>query len=113
MDERYYGYYLKLTKYRFLIKSGDNQFTLWGFNDDKKIVLTFDDIDILSNRIIEYIRYSSDNCGDADAVLENYIVKYCAEKCYYIFVHRKNLAFAMGLKRETIERIVDFHKTLQ
>ncbi len=95
-----------------MIKSDETEFTVGSTIDNKKLILSYSDIEIMHNRIMEYIRYMSDNCGDLDAVLERYLVKYCEEKDCYIFAHKKDLSLAMGLKKETIKRIVDFHKVL-
>jgi hypothetical protein len=112
MDERDFGQYLKLTKNRFMVKTSETEFMVMSISDNKQLILSYSDIEIMKNRILEYIRYMSDNCGDMDAILERYLVKYCEEKECYIFAHKKNLSLAMGLKKDTIIRIVDFHKVL-
>lgn len=107
-----YGRYLKLTKNRMLIKSSDTEFTICSLIDNKKLILNYDDIALLEKRIIEFDRIASEICSICDAILEKYIVKFCSEKCYYIFANKNDFSFAMGLKRETIEKLVNYYMTL-
>jgi hypothetical protein len=46
----------------------------------------------------------------ADAVLKKYIVKYCAGKDYYAIADKRNFLFVMGLKKDTICKIIDYYK---
>jgi hypothetical protein len=110
-DENY-GKFLKLTKSRILLKSSETEFTVCSFIDNKRLNLCYDDMEILQNKIIEYIRHTTDDCSICDAVLAKYIVKYCAEKKFYIFANKSDFTFAMGLTRDTIEKIVQYYLTL-
>lgn len=106
-----YGKFLKLTTNRFMIKTSDNMYLVMSTADVKKLYLSSDDIDILRSSIVEQPAFVERN-SIADAFLENTVVKYCDEGNYYSFVNKKNFKFEMALKRDTIERIVNFHSTL-
>lgn len=111
MDSNF-GKYLKLTKSKIFVKTGDNSWVLWSIFDNKKLILDEDDIEVLRRRIVEGVIEFQYAERMVDAALKRYVVKHCTDKDYYAVADKRNFMFIMGLKRETIFKIVEYFNNL-
>lgn len=107
-----FGKFLKLTKSKILLKTGENRFMVLEIHDNKRLILDEDDIDVALRRMIEGVNDFQYGEKMADAVLRKYIVKYYTDREYYAVADKRNFFFVMGLKKETICKIVDFYRSL-
>ena len=105
-----FGKYLKLTKSKIMLRSGEKTFTLWNIYDNKKLILDEDDIAIIQRRIFDGMNPYADQM--ADAILKKYVIKFCADKDYYVIADKSNFIFIMGLKKDTLFKIIDFYAEL-
>lgn len=108
-NNNFYGKYLKLTSNRFMIEFSCNMYLVMSTNDNRKLFLSCYDIDILRHGItdkpvIVKLLY--------DLYLDKTIVKLSSDDNYYSFICQKTSKFEMGLKRETIVKIVNFYTFL-
>jgi hypothetical protein len=101
---------LKLTSSRYMIKISDRSYVIISAFDNKKLFL----IECLRVRIFESLRPIDPHDREewADAFLEKSIVKWYAEKGYYAFINRKSFTFEMGMMKDTIQKIFNFHSSL-
>jgi hypothetical protein len=112
MEGTVFGKYLKLTKSKLLLKTADNKYIVLEHNDNKRLFLDDDDIDVMLRRMIDGVSDFQYGEKMADAILKKYVVKYCADKDYYAIADKRNFLFVMGLKKETICKIIDYYKAL-
>jgi hypothetical protein len=104
---------VKLTSSRYMIKISDRYYVIISAFDNKKFFLNKEDIECLHVRIFESLPPIDPHDREewADAFLEKSIVKWYAEKGYYAFINRKSFTFEMGMMKDTIQKIVNFHSS--
>lgn len=112
MVDEMFGKHLKLTKNKILIKTGDKSFTIMCFSDHKRVTISLADINQLRVNLVEKDSQESRDESMPDAVLDKYVVKYSAGQDYYAIVHKANYGFIMGLKMDTIAKIINLHNYL-
>jgi hypothetical protein len=111
MLDEFIGKHVKLTKTKILLKISDNSYAIWCSSDNKKVLLSTDDIIQLRLSILENSQVVLEQSLPI-AILEKHVIKHCIEQDYYAIVAKSNYGFIMGLKKDTIKKIVELYDLL-
>ncbi len=94
---------VKLTQAKRFFKSDENYYTLWNIYDNKKLILSKNDMTLLAK-----INIDDSNTSEWTLDLERYFVKFVHDKQFYQIIDKKTYFGIMGLKLDTLCNMMKF-----
>jgi hypothetical protein len=93
----------KLTQAKRFFKSDENNYILFNIYDNKKLILTKSDLDLIDKINMNDLT-ASEWCLD----LDRYLVKFVVEKQFFQIIDKRTYIGVMGLKEETLFNMVKY-----